>query len=100
MLQLIVWWLLVTGALLNMVIYALMNDNMRRTIKHAAFRLGMCRKDPSLGARVSNVTMSSTLRSTKNSSAVTKRQETTSLAGREKTQRQNSSHHINSERLQ
>jgi hypothetical protein len=33
--QLAVWWLLVAGSFLNLAIYTLMNDNMKRSLGHA-----------------------------------------------------------------
>ena len=35
-LQLVVWWLLVSGAFLNLVIYSVMNEKMKRSIRYGA----------------------------------------------------------------
>ncbi len=51
---LLVWWLLVSGSFLNLIIYTLLNDNMRRGLalswRLLAFRVGLLKVDPMLAA--------------------------------------------------
>ncbi len=48
--ELAVWWLLISGSFINLVIYTSLNDSMKKSITHAVeftlFKLGLRRDDP------------------------------------------------------
>ncbi len=83
MITLLVWWLLVSGSFLNLIIYTLLNDSMKRSLvlswRMLGFKMGLRKEDPTLAAAAT---------SNKPSSAATK---TTSLVNQTSVQQQQQS---------
>ena len=77
MVTLLVWWLLVAGSFLNLIIYTLLNDNMRHSLslsfRMLAYKLGLGKDDP-IAAAASRAGNRSGTTTTKTTSLVNKHQ--------------------------